>query len=82
MTTGAKIAIIAFSVLLIGGGIFGYLYLKKKEQKELAGQGIKEVLDEGDIKQSTNAKLTDLKQQKPIKETVAMPSNYKELSRK
>jgi hypothetical protein len=76
MTTGAKIAIIATSVLLIGGGIFGYFYFKRKEQLKEDGQGIKDNLKDESPKR---VDLIALKKPKPIKEKIVIPYNIREL---
>jgi uncharacterized protein HemX len=71
MTTGAKIAILVSSVVLIGGGIGVYFYIKqKKEQKNIVSSN------------ATNQKLNILKAQKPTKENRKLPDNIKEISKK
>jgi uncharacterized protein HemX len=70
MTTGAKIAILVSSVVLIGGGIGVYFYIKqKKEQKNI-------------VSSNTTEKLNILKAQKPTKENRKLPDNIKEISKK
>jgi hypothetical protein len=71
MTTGVKIAILVSSVVLIGGGIGVYFYIKQiKEQKNIVSSN------------ATNQKLNILKEQKPTKENRKLPDNIKEISKK